>query len=87
MKAFHKVDKNRDGYGTLCDLHRILQKFNYYLDHNQFNGILNRFVLLSPKHLFGHTQQSLSRTKLLFSVRHIRSSVKTDGDTHMYPTT
>ncbi|KAM4672074.1 LOW QUALITY PROTEIN: EF-hand calcium-binding domain-containing protein 6 [Amazona ochrocephala] len=39
-KAFRIVDKNRDGYGTLCDLHRIL-KFNYYLDHNQFNSILN----------------------------------------------
>ncbi|KAM6211114.1 LOW QUALITY PROTEIN: EF-hand calcium-binding domain-containing protein 6 [Sarcoramphus papa] len=40
-RAFHKVDKNRDGYVTVCDLHRILQEFNYYLDHDQFSSILN----------------------------------------------
>ncbi|XP_054673072.1 LOW QUALITY PROTEIN: EF-hand calcium-binding domain-containing protein 6 [Grus americana] len=40
-KAFHKVDKNRDGYVTVYDLHRILQEFNYYLDHDQFSSLLN----------------------------------------------
>ncbi|XP_075598913.1 EF-hand calcium-binding domain-containing protein 6 [Balearica regulorum gibbericeps] len=40
-KLFHKVDKNRDGYVTVCDLHRILQEFNYYLDHDQFSSLLN----------------------------------------------
>ncbi|XP_076184720.1 EF-hand calcium-binding domain-containing protein 6 [Aptenodytes patagonicus] len=41
-KAFHKVDKNRDGYVTVCDLHRILQEFSYYLDHDHFSSLLNR---------------------------------------------
>ncbi|KAM7127249.1 LOW QUALITY PROTEIN: EF-hand calcium-binding domain-containing protein 6 [Ciconia maguari] len=40
-KAFHKVGKNRDGYVTVCDLHRILQEFNYYLDYDQFSSLLN----------------------------------------------
>ncbi|KAM6290393.1 LOW QUALITY PROTEIN: EF-hand calcium-binding domain-containing protein 6 [Porphyrio hochstetteri] len=40
-KAFHKADKNRDGYVRVCDLHRILQAFNVYLDHNQFRSLLN----------------------------------------------
>ncbi|KAM6321217.1 LOW QUALITY PROTEIN: EF-hand calcium-binding domain-containing protein 6 [Aegotheles albertisi] len=39
--AFHKVDKNREGYVTVCDLHRLLQEFNYYLDHHQSSSLLN----------------------------------------------
>lgn len=53
------MGKNRDSYVTACDLHRILQESSYYLDHDQFSRLLNGFVLLSPKHFFGHTQQSL----------------------------
>ncbi|KAM6093501.1 EF-hand calcium-binding domain-containing protein 6 [Chlamydotis macqueenii] len=40
-EAFHKVDKNRDGYVTVSDLHRILQELNCYLDHDQFRSLLN----------------------------------------------
>ncbi|XP_066856482.1 EF-hand calcium-binding domain-containing protein 6-like [Anser cygnoides] len=41
-KAFHKMDKNRDGCVTVFDLHRILQEFNCYLDHDQLSSLLNR---------------------------------------------
>nr|XP_025042844.1 EF-hand calcium-binding domain-containing protein 6 isoform X2 [Pelodiscus sinensis]XP_025042845.1 EF-hand calcium-binding domain-containing protein 6 isoform X3 [Pelodiscus sinensis] len=41
-KAFYKLDKNKDGYITVDDLHRMLQEFNYYLDDEQFNSLLNR---------------------------------------------
>uniref|UniRef100_A0A8C3XP16 EF-hand domain-containing protein n=1 Tax=Chelydra serpentina TaxID=8475 RepID=A0A8C3XP16_CHESE len=40
-KAFYKLDKNKDGYITVDDLHRMLQEFNYYLDDEQFNSLLN----------------------------------------------
>uniref|UniRef100_A0A8C8SZL0 EF-hand domain-containing protein n=1 Tax=Pelusios castaneus TaxID=367368 RepID=A0A8C8SZL0_9SAUR len=40
-KAFYKLDKNKDGYITADDLHRMLQEFNYYLDDEQFNSLLN----------------------------------------------
>lgn len=38
------MDKNRDGCVTVFDLHRILQEFNCYLDHDQLSSLLNRFV-------------------------------------------
>ncbi|CAM4479605.1 unnamed protein product [Lepidochelys kempii] len=40
-KAFYKLDKNKDGYITVDDLCRMLQEFNYYLDDEQFNNLLN----------------------------------------------
>ncbi|XP_050792351.1 EF-hand calcium-binding domain-containing protein 6 [Gopherus flavomarginatus] len=40
-KAFYKLDKNKDGYITVDDLRRMLQEFNYYLDDEQFNSLLN----------------------------------------------
>ncbi|XP_062424890.1 EF-hand calcium-binding domain-containing protein 6 [Rhea pennata] len=40
-QVFRKMDKNRDGYITVCDLHKILQEINYFLDYDQFNGLLN----------------------------------------------
>lgn len=52
------MDKNNDGYVIARDPQRLLQEFNYHPDHDQFSGLLNRFIWLSPEHLFGHTQQS-----------------------------
>ncbi|XP_067150804.1 EF-hand calcium-binding domain-containing protein 6 [Apteryx mantelli] len=40
-KVFQKMDKNRGGYITVCDLHKILQEFSYLLDYDQFSGLLN----------------------------------------------
>ncbi|XP_010214118.1 PREDICTED: EF-hand calcium-binding domain-containing protein 6, partial [Tinamus guttatus] len=40
-KFFQKMDKNRDGYVTVCGLQKILQEFDYFLDYNQFNDLLN----------------------------------------------
>ncbi|XP_068807251.1 EF-hand calcium-binding domain-containing protein 6 [Struthio camelus] len=40
-KVFQKMDQNRHGYITVCDLHRLLQEFDYFLDYDQFNGLLN----------------------------------------------
>uniref|UniRef100_A0A8C4XWV5 EF-hand domain-containing protein n=1 Tax=Gopherus evgoodei TaxID=1825980 RepID=A0A8C4XWV5_9SAUR len=40
-KAFYKLDKNKDGYITVDDLRRMLQEFNYYLDDEQFDSLLN----------------------------------------------
>ncbi|KAM9388101.1 LOW QUALITY PROTEIN: EF-hand calcium-binding domain-containing protein 6 [Phaethornis superciliosus] len=40
-KAHHKVDKYRDCYVAVCDLHRLLQECSYYHDHDQFSSLLN----------------------------------------------
>lgn len=38
------MDKSRDGYVKIYELHRTLQEFKPYLDGDYFSNFLNRFV-------------------------------------------